>query len=255
MNSDFTITFLGTGTGVPRKSRQAPGLVVRMGSTPIILDSGSGSIFQLVRAGFRYYEIDHLFYSHYAHPDHINDLSALIFANQYFDPIRKTPLYIFGPPGIKDFFQRLIELYPLLGKTKFPIKVYELTQEMIRLNGDTIIKTDQLNHQGHACLGYRIEYSGKVLVYSGDTDYCENLINLAQEAEVLIIECSFPNEYKVAGHLIPREIASIATQAEVKKVILTHLYPYSDQVDVVAQVKEKFRGEVFLARDLMEVVV
>ncbi|MCX8011621.1 MAG: MBL fold metallo-hydrolase, partial [Desulfobacterota bacterium] len=99
MKSKFIITFLGTGTGVPQPSRQAPGLVVRMGTTSILLDTGSGSIYQLARAGFKYYEINHLFYSHYVHPDHINDLAAIIFANQYFYPVRKTPLYIYGPPG------------------------------------------------------------------------------------------------------------------------------------------------------------
>lgn len=82
----FQLTILGSGTGVPLINRHAPGLVVQAGAAQILFDSGSGTAHQLARAGFKYYEFDHLFYSHYAHPDHINDLSEFIFANAYFDP-------------------------------------------------------------------------------------------------------------------------------------------------------------------------
>jgi len=52
MEPPFTITFMGTGTGVPRKKRQATGLVVQAGDTRLMLDSGSGTAYQLSRAGF-----------------------------------------------------------------------------------------------------------------------------------------------------------------------------------------------------------
>ena len=57
------------------------------------------------------------------------------------------------------------------------------------------------------------------------------------------------------GHLTPAEIGQIATQAQVKKVILTHLYPQCDQVDVVSQVKEHFGGDVIRAEDLMQISI
>jgi ribonuclease BN (tRNA processing enzyme) len=72
---------------------------------------------------------------------------------------------------------------------------------------------------------------------------------------VLIVECSFPDGYKVDGHLTPAEIGQIATQAQVKEVVLTHLYPPCDQVDVVSQVKKQFGGDVIRAEDLMQISI
>jgi len=254
MGTSFTLTFMGTGTGVPLKNRQAPGLVVQAGDTHLLLDSGSGTAYQLARADFHYYQFDHLLYSHFAHPDHINDLAELIFANNYFDPLRKTTLSVYGPKGIKNFLKNLFVLYPVLGNPPYPIAVHELEQDTISVN-DITVETKPLNHQQSACLGYRIHYQGKSIIYSGDTDYCDALITLAQHGNVLIVECSFPDGYKVEGHLTPAEIGQIATQAQVKKIILTHLYPQCDQVDVVSQVKEHFGGDVSRAEDLMQISI
>jgi ribonuclease BN (tRNA processing enzyme) len=254
MGTSFTLTFMGTGTGVPLKNRQAPGLVVQAGDTYLLLDSGSGTAYQLARAGFHYYLFDHLLYSHFAHPDHINDLAELIFANSYFDPLRTTTLSVYGPKGTKNFLANLITLYPVLGKNHYPIAVHELEQDTISVN-DVTVETKPLNHQQSTYLGYRINYQGKSIIYSGDTDYCDALVTLAQHGDVLIVECSFPDGLKVEGHLTPTEIGQIATQAQVKKVVLTHLYPPCDQVDVVSQVRERFGGEIIRAEDLTQISI
>jgi ribonuclease BN (tRNA processing enzyme) len=254
MERHFKLTILGAGTGVPLKNRHAPGLVVEGGKTLLLIDSGSGAAYQIARAGFKYYQFDHLLYSHYAHPDHINDLAELIFANAYFDPPRNRSLHIYGPQGIESFIEKLFNLYPVLGKAEFPIKTYELNQGKLIIE-DITIETKPLDHQKHASIGYRIEYQGKSIIYSGDTDYCSALIELSQNGDVLVVECSFPDGYKVKGHLTPSEIGEIATRAGAKKVILTHLYPICDQFDVVSQVQEKFSGEVILAEDLMGMTV
>ena len=63
----------------------------------------------------------------------------------------------------------------------YPIRfaVHELEQDTISVN-DIMVETKPLNHQQSACLGYRIHYQGKSIVYSGDTDYCDALVTLAQ---------------------------------------------------------------------------
>ena len=249
----LSATILGSGTGVPQPHRHAPGIAVEAGATKILLDSGSGTACQLAKAGLHYHEFDHLFYTHYAHPDHINDLPELIFANKYFNPRRTSNLLIYGPSGIRNFVEKLADLYPVLAILEYPISIFEMA-ESSAIIGDATVISKPLNHQGKACIGYRIEYQGKSIVYSGDTDYCENLTALAYNADVFIVECSFPNDYKVKGHLVPEEIAEIAMEANVKKVVLTHLYPPCDTVDVVAQVKKGgFGGEVVKAEDLMRV--
>ena len=254
MKKHFKGTILGSGTGVPLKSRRAPGLAVTAGTTQVLFDSGSGTAYQIAAAGLKYYDFDHLFYSHYTHPDHINDLAELIFANAYFDPPRTRELNIYGPRGIKDFFDRLVSLYPVLGDVDYPLSIHELAKSHVTFD-DLTVKSRPLDHKLSISVGYRVEYEQKVLIYSGDTDYCEALIKLAKEGDLLIVECSAPDGFKVEGHLTPSEIGEIALRAGVKKVILTHLYPRCDQVDVVAQVRKIYDGEVIRAEDLMSVEV
>ena len=72
------------------------------------------------------------------------------------------------------------------------------------------------------------------MVYSGDTDYSEDLIRLAQGADLLICECSLPEEMKVEGHLVPSLAGRIASEAGCRKLLLVHLYPECEGRDIRA---------------------
>lgn len=91
------------------------------------------------------------------------------------------------------------------------------------------------------------------MVYSGDTDFSENLIDLARGADLLICEAAFPSEFKVPGHLTPPEAGTIAARAGVRSLVLSHLYPECDQADMVAQCRQTWSGPLTLAEDLMRV--
>ena len=103
-------------------------------------------------------------------------------------------------------------------------------------------------------LAYRITTpNGRSVVYSGDTDVCDNLVTLAEEADVLICESALPDEMKVPGHLTPSLAGEIATRASVKKLVLTHFYPECDSVDLSAQCRKTYEGPLLLAQDMMEI--
>jgi len=105
-------------------------------------------------------------------------------------------------------------------------------------------------------IGLRIEIpGGKTMVYSGDTDYCENIIQLANDASLLILECSLPEEMKVEGHLSPSLAGRIARESRCKRLLLTHFYPPCDEHDLPREVAKEFAGEIILAEDLMEIEV
>jgi len=105
-------------------------------------------------------------------------------------------------------------------------------------------------------VGYRIKWQdGKSVVISGDTDYCENIVNLASGVDLLILECSFPDEKKVEGHLTPSLAGRIARESRCKKLLLTHLYPICDQHDILTQTKQAFDGEIVISEDLMRVQI
>ena len=91
------------------------------------------------------------------------------------------------------------------------------------------------------------------MVYSGDTDVCENLVTLARDADVLICESALPDELKVPGHLTPSLAGQIASQAGVRKLVLTHFYPECNAVDVAEQCRKTYPGPLVLAEDLLEI--
>jgi ribonuclease BN (tRNA processing enzyme) len=101
--------------------------------------------------------------------------------------------------------------------------------------------------------GYRFESSsGKAVVLSGDTDYCQGMIELGQGADLMILECATPEEEKLPGHLVPSLAGKLAKEADCKKLCLTHFYPPCD-LDVIREsVSTIYGGELFLARDLMQ---
>jgi ribonuclease Z len=74
-------------------------------------------------------------------------------------------------------------------------------------------------------------------------------VRLAQGADLLLCECSLPDGWSVLDHLSAGQVGAIAAEAGVRRLALTHLYPPALEVDVVAQVKAFYRGEVTLVAD------
>ena len=73
------------------------------------------------------------------------------------------------------------------------------------------------------------------------------MVELARGADTLLIECSFPAE--VPGHLTPEGVARIASEAGVRRVVLTHIYPAADELNLVTEVGRGFEGEILVAED------
>ena len=86
-------------------------------------------------------------------------------------------------------------------------------------------------------------------MYTGDTEYSESVVELARGAHTLLIECSFPDATPVPGHLTPSSAARISSEAGVERVVLTHIYPAADELDLPAEIGSKYDGEVIVAKD------
>ena len=93
------LTVLGSGTAAPRLDRNTPSYLLEIGNKKLLFDSGPGTIRQLLKLKVNLLDIDHIFYSH-LHNDHISDLVAIIWADNY-GIFRKKPLNIYGPKGFK----------------------------------------------------------------------------------------------------------------------------------------------------------
>ncbi|MEL7597851.1 MAG: MBL fold metallo-hydrolase, partial [Clostridiaceae bacterium] len=103
---------------------------------------------------------------------------------------------------------------------------------------------------GSPCLGMRLEEKGKVFSYSGDTEWCDGVLQISQNADVFLCECSLFNNQKgqLKGHLSAGEAGKLAANSNVKKLVLTHLPQYGDINELVREAKEEFSGEVIKAK-------
>jgi ribonuclease BN (tRNA processing enzyme) len=98
-------------------------------------------------------------------------------------------------------------------------------------------------------LGYRFECQGGVLAYTGDTEWCEEAVQLARDADLLIIECSTRDDQPLPGHLTPSGVASIIRSSRARRVVLVHIYPDPGEEDLASAVRRACEAEVALGRD------
>lgn len=251
------ITILGSGTATPLLHRNASGIAVRSGSSLMLVDMGPGILRRLCEAQIDYKSIDIVLVTHF-HPDHTSDIVPFLFASNYaYGPMRQETFFLVGPQGLEKFYRDFTSIY---GHWIIPSNERLMIRELDPCDPDSTdirnftITSVSAQHSGPS-LSYRIEASGKSLVVSGDTDESEALVELAQHADMLICECSFPQHMKVPGHMTPVEAAITAKRASVKKLVLTHFYPPCDDVDVVAQAGDHFSGEIVKAEDLMVLAI
>jgi ribonuclease BN (tRNA processing enzyme) len=234
--------------------RGGPGILIRVGDETFLFDSGPGSLRSLAKAGIFYLEIDRIFYTHF-HVDHTLELSLLLFALRNPDYPRTHPLWITAPRGFQKIYDGFHQAYGEWIEPKgYELNIQEIWEETIE-SDEWKVTSKKVLHTENS-LAYRLESKeGKVITYSGDTDYCDNIIHLARDADILILECSFPDERKMEGHLTPSQGGEIATQAHAKKLVLTHFYPICDKYDILKQCRKTFPGEVVLAEDLLRIKV
>lgn len=132
-------------------------------------------------------------------------------------------MYIYGQEGTKVILDMLINTpftVPLSG-LPFKVKVHELSEGIHNIPFS--VECRFLQHSSK-CMGYRFQVDGKIITYCPDTGICENAIELARNADLLITECSFKSGQNNPEwpHLTPETAAQIAKEANAKKLALLH---------------------------------
>jgi ribonuclease BN (tRNA processing enzyme) len=256
--SGIIVTILGSGTCVPSLQRSSCSVLMQIGTRHLLFDSGPGTMRRLLETATTIFDLDYLCYSHF-HPDHSAELVPLIFATKYPDGNRrKLPLTILAGRGLIDFFAGLktvygswIELAP--GLLKF-VEFDNIANDS-KIFDEFVIESTPVDHNPES-IAYRITSAdGSSVVYSGDTDFSENLIELAKGADLLICESAMPDSLQVKGHLTPSRAGEIATRAGVHKLVLTHFYPDCENVDITQECRKTYRGPLLMAEDLMRIEV
>ena len=252
----LTVTILGSGTCVPSIKRSSCSVLIETATAKLLFDIGPGTMRRLLDVGVTIGEISHLFVSH-LHPDHTGELVPFLFASKYPEKLRRRGrLRITAAEGFQSFYRRLEAVYGRwIELEEGIVDILEMSCERpdYMQFGYADIHTLPLAHIASS-IGYRINApDGTSVVYTGDTDYCKNVVQLAMNADLLICECAFPDDLKTDGHVTPSLAGRIASEARVKTLLLTHFYPECDGVDVAAQCRKTYSGTLLCAEDLMRI--
>jgi ribonuclease BN (tRNA processing enzyme) len=279
------LILLGTAGGpTPKKNRAAPAQVILINEEAYIIDCGNGVAQQLVKAGIKLSAIRHVFLTHH-HSDHNADYGNLMLLAWAADLNHRIDTY--GPPPLKRMTQQFLALNEYDIQTRIrdegrrPLKQLIYTHEF---QHDGVVMQDEhvkvsvarvVHPPVTPAFAYRFEHQGKVIVISGDTSYSENLVRLARGADVLVHEimhtpsldrllATEPNatrlkEHLLASHSTAQQVGRVATEAKVKKLVLSHFvpggYPYLEDSVWLDAVRPYFDGEIIVGSDLMEVAI
>jgi len=246
------IIFLGTGVAIPERGRVQSGVLVSLEEKPLLIDCGSGVLSRLSEAEILHTKVNTVLLSH-LHLDHVADLLCLLKANWLCG---KTDMRVYGPKGTEDWFLRLLGAYDYI-LDKVDVKVIELLpgRDFTPEGFDCEISCVATVHSVPN-LAYRVAAEDGEFIYSGDTEPCRSVMDLAAEADLLIHECSFPPGTEVTNHTTPSTLAEILDEfeSEIGSICLTHFYPNmrGHEKEAIYRLRGYFEGEVILAEDLMK---
>jgi ribonuclease Z len=242
--------------------------------------------------------VNQVFISH-LHFDHIEDAGYFVISTWMMNRTVKPALY--GPPGTRRFVGHLLEdgafqadiraraAYKQRAESLEMVRpeVHEFGPGLVFDDGVIRVHADYVEHIEKEllhCFGFRIEARGRVIAFSGDTAPCESMARLAECADLLIHECTFPEEAlefrrKVEigtyAHTSPTELGRLATRAKVKQLVATHFGHFDTtspilkkslakhmpielvgpafMESVVRDIRKHYTGPLALAHDLMRI--
>ena len=252
------LIILGSGTAIPLPDRGSPSLILLIEGSPVLFDIGPGTLRQLTRAGISYEKIEQIFITHF-HPDHTADLIHLLFASRNPAVLRRrSPFVITGPSGLSELINTLQDVYHTwlnLPPEMMRIEEIDISKKVKSDYGSFTVTTSPTSHTPNS-LAYRVENgSGKAVVYSGDTGFCDEIVDLARGADLLVLESSFPDGDENEGHLTPFLAGRVATFAGVERLVLIHFYPECLRSDITTQCRQSYEGELVLGEDLLQIRV
>jgi ribonuclease Z len=247
------LTILGAGTAVPMTGRSPAGVLVRVGEARLLFDMGPGTLARLAQAGVSYRDLEYVFLTH-LHSDHTLDLVTFLQVNESTPGWTRTrPLHLTGCRGTQRLYDQLMSAYAGCAPRSYPLDLRELVAERVEFPAWSI-ETALTRHTGSS-LAYRIEADGKAIVYTGDTVESDELKHLARAADVLVCECAFPRGWSTPDHMTADAVGRVAGAANARRVVLTHLYPPAQAVDIAAQVRREYAGEIIVAEDGTRIAV
>ncbi len=217
--------FIGCGDAFGSGGRFNTCFHVTGNASNFLIDCGATSVVALKRYGIALNDIQTILITHF-HADHFGGLPPFMLDAQFFSK-RSTPLTIVGPHELRTAFEQAMETaFPGSSRTvpKFDLQLIELTERDLTTVGALAITPFLVDHgkPGGPFFAYRIEVEGRVIAYTGDTQWTDALIDVGKGADLFVAEAYFRDK-QVPLHLdlatLERHLPAIAP----KRLVLTHM--------------------------------
>jgi ribonuclease BN (tRNA processing enzyme) len=191
----------------------------------VLIDCGATSLVSMNKLAINRNDINVIFATHF-HEDHIGGVPFFVLEANYVLK-RERGLTIAGPPTLKSRFVGIMEAgFPGTKDLdlRFPLVLQELEIGKRVEVGGLRVMSFHVVHDDRAgpCLGFRFEAEGKVIAYSGDSEWTDTLIDIGYEADLFICE-AYTRDKPIATHMALSSLERHLNRIRPKRLILTHM--------------------------------
>ena len=285
----ISVVLLGTGTPLPNPDRACASILVTCGNTSFLVDTGRGFLNNLAKLGLS--DATAVLFTHF-HSDHFAEFGEFMVNRTIRGATQ--PVQVIGPAGTDKVISTLLEAYSLDGKYRkahhgakwdergMQADIKEMVPGLVYDHEGVKIRMFDVSHPPVApAAGYRFEYCGRIVVVSGDTVKVPIMAEMAKGADILVHDAcqkqmvmgmiqflkgrptpaeqrlGAMSEEMLAYHATTEDVARIAAEAGVKKLVLTHLVPSIplsvDDGPFISGITPLFGGTVLVGRDGMRI--
>jgi ribonuclease BN (tRNA processing enzyme) len=238
------LTVVGCAGSFPGPDSPASCYLLEADGFRLVIDMGNGSLGALQKyVGL--FDVDAVCLSH-LHADHCVDLYSYSIARTYSPDGAQPPIPVYGPAGTAQRIALLHGPDPDAGVRK-RFAFGTLTPGRIEI-GPFDVRLAHTNHPVET-FAFRFSHGGRSLVYTGDTGETETIPELAAGADVFLSEAAFLDGPNLPPdlHLTARQAAAYATRADVGCLVLTHLQPWNNRDDALAEAAAAYSGDLDIA--------
>lgn len=219
------LTIVGSGDAFGSGGRRHTCFHAETAAGRWLIDCGATAVPGLSAGGIGSDDVDGIVLSH-LHGDHFGGLPFLMLDAQFFSK-RTRPLTIAGPAGIADRLARAMETaFPGSSRTTpgFSLTVTPLEPGRTVSIGSLAVTPYPVNHgnDGGPFFAYRIAAEGRVVAYTGDTEWTETLVEAGRDADLMIAEAYFRDK-PVKLHLDLATLEAHLDRIRPKRLVLTHM--------------------------------
>ncbi|MDV7348735.1 MBL fold metallo-hydrolase [Halorubrum distributum] len=247
------LTVLGSGSAMPVPDRAQAGYLLDDGDRSLLVDCGSGVLQRLAGTDAGYEGVSTVLLTHH-HLDHVAALLPLLKARWLAG---EEHLEVVGPAGTKSLVDGLLDVHDYLdGRIDLAVREVSASRSFSAGGFDVTARETRHSMDGFA---YRFsppssdaEASDGPLALSGDTEAFAGMASFTDGAELLVHDCSFPDDVDVSNHPRPTSLGESLAGAEIGTLLLSHLYPHTGgrEREMEQGVRDAgFDGEVRTATD------